>query len=232
MFALVGRSLCFAPSANIRTRNARPVIVWLVASSPVVGAVVAAVARGNFSRRARHAWHGQRWRCGLCPRCDVCALRPPPARSRFASLAWCRAPPQGASPRRFAPSRSPLFFGAGLLLLWRGTNRRHYGWSWLVCCCGAGVAAVLVVVALAAPTCAGLSIPSRNTNQRPYGYCCISFIAAAAIVVMAQGGGLWPSSCPIPQAYFFWHVKGSLCRDPHPFGRAGGALRCGFRSRP
>ena len=85
-------------------------IVWLVASSPVVGAVVAAVARGNFSRRARHAGN-----CGCgavaCARVVMFdALRPPPARSRFAALACCLAPPQGASPRRFAPFAVPALF--------------------------------------------------------------------------------------------------------------------------
>ena len=36
------------------------------------------------------------------------------------------------------------------------------------------------------------------------------YFAAAAMVVMAQGGGLWPSSRAIPKAYFVFGVKGSL----------------------
>ena len=113
-------------------------IVWLVASSPVVGAVVAAVARGNFSRRARHAGN-----CGCgavaCARVVMFdALRPPPARSRFAALACASRPPRGLPPAATRPSRSPLFFWRGSidtlakneqtalwlvvasLLLWRG----------------------------------------------------------------------------------------------------------------
>ena len=97
-------------------------IVWLVASSPVVGAVVAAVARGNFSRRARHAGN-----CGCgavaCARVVMFdALRPPPARSRFASLACCLAPPQGASPRRFAPFAVPALFLARVYCCFGGAR--------------------------------------------------------------------------------------------------------------
>ena len=99
-------------------------IVWLVASSPVVGAVVALVLvvifpaapvpRGGPAAVARLA-------CARVVMFD--ALRPPPARSRFASLACCLAPPQGASPRRFAPFAVPALFLARVYCCFGGASR-------------------------------------------------------------------------------------------------------------
>ena len=93
-------------------------IVWVVASLLVVGAVVALVLVVIFPAAPvpRGTGSGGAVACARVVMFD--ALRPPPLRCACV----CLAPPQGGSPRRFAPHRGPRSFLARVYCCFGGAR--------------------------------------------------------------------------------------------------------------